>query len=67
MTDGWIRRRNPLAEHRWRICSPATAALTRARARRHPLEIDLPERQIVLSDEGRRKTSVAFKGTFRRA
>lgn len=35
-------------------------ALTHARARRQPLEIDLPERQIVLSEDGR-VTSVAFK------
>ncbi len=35
-------------------------ALRAARARRQPLDLDLPERQIVLSDEGR-VTSVAFK------
>ena len=38
----------------------AYAALKRAREKRAPLEIDLPERQIVLSDEGK-VTSVAFK------
>lgn len=38
----------------------AYAALTRARARRQPLDIDLPERQIVLGDDGRVQ-SVAFK------
>lgn len=38
----------------------AYRALTKARARRQPLDLDLPERQIVLSDEGR-VTSVAFK------
>ncbi len=41
----------------------AYRALTRARARRQPLDLDLPERQIVLSDEGR-VTSVAFKDRF---
>jgi ribonuclease R len=35
-------------------------ALTRARSLRQPLDLDLPERQIILSDEGR-VTSVAFK------
>lgn len=38
----------------------AYAAATRAREARQPLDLDLPERQIVLSDEGR-VTSVAFK------
>jgi len=38
----------------------AYAALLRARALRQPLELDLPERQIVLSDDGK-VTSVAFK------
>ncbi len=41
----------------------AYRALTRARARRQPLDLDLPEREIVLSDEGR-VTSVAFKERF---
>jgi len=41
----------------------AYRALRRARDRRAPLDIDLPERQIVLSDEGR-VTSVAFKERF---
>ncbi|MGY6547494.1 MAG: ribonuclease R [Roseinatronobacter sp.] len=41
----------------------AYRALTLARARRQPLELDLPERQIVLSEEGR-VTSVAFKERF---
>ncbi|MCC5956867.1 MAG: ribonuclease R [Natronohydrobacter sp.] len=41
----------------------AYRALTKARARRQPLDLDLPERQIVLSDEGR-VTSVAFKERF---
>ena len=38
----------------------AHAALDRARTRRAPLDIDLPERKIVLSDDGRVQ-SVAFK------
>ncbi len=38
----------------------AYAALKRARAARQPLDLDLPERRIVLSDEGQ-VTSVAFK------
>ncbi|MEM9969685.1 MAG: ribonuclease R [Pseudomonadota bacterium] len=38
----------------------AYAALTRARAARQPLELDLPERQIELTDDGRVR-SVAFK------
>lgn len=41
----------------------AYRALRRARDHRQPLDIDLPERQIVLSDEGR-VTSVAFKERF---
>ena len=38
----------------------AYRALLKARARRQPLELDLPERRIVLSEEGE-VTSVAFK------
>jgi ribonuclease R len=38
----------------------AYAALTKARARRQPLALDLPERQVVLNDEGE-VHSVAFK------
>ena len=38
----------------------AYAALKKARARRQPLELDLPERQIVLDDDGK-VTSVNFK------
>jgi ribonuclease R len=38
----------------------AYAALKRARAKRQPLELDLPERRIELDDDGR-VTSVAFK------
>ena len=45
------------------IISPlyaAYAALTKARAQRQPLELDLPERQIVLDDAGK-VTSVNYK------
>jgi len=38
----------------------AFAALMKARARRQPLELDLPERQIVLDDNGK-VTSVQYK------
>jgi ribonuclease R len=38
-------------------------ALQKARLRRQPLDLDLPERQIVLSEEGR-VTSIAFKERF---
>jgi ribonuclease R len=38
----------------------AHAALARARAERQPLDLDLPERRIVLSDDGRVQ-SVAFR------
>ena len=38
----------------------AYAALVKARARRQPLELDLPERQIILDDAGK-VTSVQFK------
>ncbi|MFN3936527.1 MAG: ribonuclease R [Gemmobacter sp.] len=38
----------------------AYAALTRARAERQPLDLDLPERRIVLDDQGR-VASVAFR------
>lgn len=41
----------------------AYRALHAARTRRQPLDLDLPERQIILSDEGR-VTSVAFKERF---
>ena len=52
----------PLAEG-LRDLFAAYRALRHARDRRQPLDIDLPERQIVLSDEGR-VTSVAFKERF---
>ena len=38
----------------------AYAALTKARARRQPLALDLPERQVVLSEDGEVQ-SIAFK------
>ena len=38
----------------------AYASLARARAKREPLDLDLPERQVILSDDGQVK-SVAFK------
>ena len=38
----------------------AYAALARARARRQPLDLDLPERQIELDEDGK-VTGVAFK------
>lgn len=50
----------PLLEQIIRPLYGAYAALKRARTLRQPLELDLPERQIVLSDEGK-VTSVAFK------
>ncbi len=43
-----------------RPLAAAHAAAARARDRREPLDLDLPERQIVLSEEGR-VVSVAFK------
>jgi len=50
----------PLLDGVIRPLYAAYAALQRARAERQPLELDLPERQIVLSDDGK-VTSVAFK------
>ncbi|MDE3237970.1 MAG: ribonuclease R [Paracoccaceae bacterium] len=41
----------------------AYEALKRARALRQPLELDLPERRIVLSDDGK-VTSVAFRDRY---
>ena len=43
----------PLLDDVLRPLFDAYAALKRARAERQPLELDLPERRIVLSDEGR--------------
>lgn len=50
----------PMLESVLRPLYDAYAALTRARADRQPLELDLPERQIVLNDTGE-VTSVDFK------
>ncbi|MCC5990958.1 MAG: ribonuclease R [Rhodobacteraceae bacterium] len=52
----------PLAEGLAHLFA-AYRALRHARTRRQPLDLDLPERQIVLSEEGR-VTSVAFKERF---
>ena len=53
----------PLLEPVIRPLYAAYAALLRARAERQPLELDLPERRIVLSEDGRVQ-SVAFKERF---
>ncbi len=53
-------RTEPLLDTVLRPLYAAYAALTKARARRQPLELDLPERRIVLDDDGRVR-SVAFK------
>jgi ribonuclease R len=50
----------PLVEDILRPIYAAYAALVKARAQRQPLELDLPERQIVLDDDGK-VTSVQFK------
>jgi ribonuclease R len=50
----------PLLEPVLKPLYAAYAALARAREARQPLDLELPERQIVLDDEGR-VTSVAFK------
>jgi ribonuclease R len=50
----------PLLEPVLRPLYAAYAALTRARQVRQPLDLDLPERQIVLDDTGK-VASVAFK------
>ncbi|OUD09816.1 ribonuclease R [Marivivens niveibacter] len=56
-------RTEPLLEPILKPLYGAYEALKRARAVRQPLELDLPERQIVLNDEGE-VTSVAFKERF---
>ncbi|MFC0280609.1 ribonuclease R [Falsigemmobacter intermedius] len=53
----------PLLETVLKPLYAAYAALKRARAARQPLELDLPERRIILSDEGK-VLSVAFKERF---
>jgi ribonuclease R len=59
--DGQVSERmEPLLDPVIRPLYAAYAALARARDSRQPLDIDLPERKIVLSDEGK-VVSVAFK------
>ncbi len=53
-------RTGPLLEAVLKPLYAAYAALKKARAARQPLELDLPERKIVLSDTGE-VTSVAFR------
>jgi ribonuclease R len=53
----------PLLEPILRPLYGAYAALRRARAVRQPLDLDLPERRIEISDEGK-VTSVAFKERY---
>ncbi len=53
-------RTGPLLETVLKPLYAAYAALKKARAARQPLELDLPERKIVLSDTGE-VTSVAFR------
>jgi ribonuclease R len=53
-------RTGPLLEPVLRPLYDAYAALARARADRQPLDLDLPERRITLSDDGR-VTAVGFK------
>ncbi|WP_226689257.1 ribonuclease R [Ruegeria arenilitoris] len=53
-------RTGPLLETVLKPLYAAYAALKKARAERQPLELDLPERKIVLSDAGE-VTSVAFR------
>lgn len=53
-------RTGPLLEPVLKPLYAAYAALKKARAERQPLELDLPERKIVLSDKGE-VTSVAFR------
>ncbi|NND19385.1 MAG: ribonuclease R [Silicimonas sp.] len=53
-------RTQPLLDDALRPLYAAYEALTKARSERQPLDLDLPERQIVLDDEGNVR-SVAFK------
>ncbi|EEE37392.1 ribonuclease R [Rhodobacteraceae bacterium KLH11] len=53
-------RTGPLLETVLKPLYAAYTALKKARSERQPLELDLPERQIVLSDKGE-VTSVAFR------
>ncbi|WP_194097511.1 ribonuclease R [Marivivens aquimaris] len=56
-------RTEPLVDTVLRPLWGAYAALKRAREARQPLELDLPERQIVLNDEGQ-VASIQFKERF---
>ena len=56
-------RAGPLLDTVIRPLYAAYAALKSARDRRQPLDLDLPERRIELSDEGR-VTSVSFRPRF---
>jgi ribonuclease R len=56
-------RAAPYLESVIRPLFAAHAALSRARARRQPLDLDLPERRIALSPEGK-VLSVAFRERF---
>ena len=58
--DGQVTERTEPHVGSLRTLFAAYAALKAARAARQPLELDLPERQIVLSEAGE-VTSVAFK------
>lgn len=59
--DGQPNERTaPLLEPVLKPLYAAYAALVEARERRQPLDLDLPERRIILSEEGK-VTSVAFK------
>ena len=53
----------PLLDSVLRPLYAAYEALKQARARRQPLDLELPERKIILDDQGR-VTSVAFRDRF---
>lgn len=53
----------PLMDRVIRPLYAAYAAASKARAERQPLDLDLPERKIILSDEGK-VLSVAFRDRF---
>lgn len=62
--DGQINDRcAPLMDRVIRPLYAAYAAASLARAERQPLDLDLPERKIILSDEGK-VLSVAFRDRF---
>jgi ribonuclease R len=58
--DGVVTERTEALLPVLRVLYDAYAALVRAREARQPLDIDLPERRIVLSEDGK-VVSVAFK------